>query len=157
MLLYLLRHGRAVPYGAASDEERTLTPDGITALTTSLKSCRDRLPKPDRVVHSPYIRAHQSAKILGRVLEVEDRLVSLRSITPEGDPNTFLESLATAEPVNTMAVVSHEPFLGRLLALLLTGDRNGSIPMDVGMLAVVDLPSTGSWLGHLRFAKTVDF
>ena len=51
-------------------------------------------------------------------------------------------------------MVGHEPHLGCLLGLLLTGSERTSLPFKKGMLVGVDLDSRSSLLGRLIVAMS---
>lgn len=156
MQLSLLRHGQAVDVGSgggATDEARTLTPLGVERLTAMLRETAPLFARPDRIVHSPYVRAVQSAQILARVVGFGGRLEPAPGLVPGGNPAAVLADLSSAPRDAALALVGHEPFLGRLLALLLTGNAGCAIPMRVGMLAVVHIESSASMLGELLLAR----
>ena len=53
-----------------------------------------------------------------------------------------------------IALVGHEPHMGSMLGLLLTGSENSPIPFKKGQLVVVDVPSSSSMIGQLRESLT---
>ena len=53
--------------------------------------------------------------------------------------------------VEAIALVGHEPHLGDLLGLLLSGNERVSIPLSKGMLAAVELNDAKVMLGRLLF------
>jgi phosphohistidine phosphatase SixA len=52
----------------------------------------------------------------------------------------------------SVALVGHEPLLGHLLGLLLTGQTHLPVPFKKGMLVGVETPSSVSLIAALRFA-----
>jgi phosphohistidine phosphatase len=154
VLIHLLRHGEACKIGGeiSRDEERTLTPAGRAELERSLRAAAADLEPPERILHSPYVRARQSAKVLARVLGCRGNLEATDSLTPEADPHEILRELASVGRGTAIALVTHEPFAGRLLGLLLTGQPT-AIPLSIGMLVTVKVDSAASMVGRLRFAR----
>ena len=157
MLVYLLRHGRACGLGpgVSTDEQRFLTQDGIAALEASARKFVSELPCPQRVLHSPYRRARETAEIVARAFEFGGTLEPTTKLLSEADPVGILPDLqaAAAEPLESIALVGHEPHMGSLLGTLLTGTHS-SIPMSVGMLAVVEVEGSASLWGRLVMART---
>lgn len=156
MLVYLLRHGRASNLGAgvATDAQRFLTDAGRAALETALESHASLLRRPGRILHSPYLRAQQSAEVLARVLGFQGQLEPSSELLSEADPNAILPELAAAAAAHAgvIALVGHEPHMGRLLGMLVTGSQT-SIPMSVGMLAAVEIEGSTTLWGRLMFAR----
>ena len=70
-------------------------------------------------------------------------------------PPTLAANLLEAEALAgcpSIAVVGHEPHLGYLLGLLVTGHPRQPIPLKKGMLVGVETLSSASLVGNLRFA-----
>ena len=156
MLVYLLRHGRASGLGAgvATDAQRFLTDEGKTALEAAVLSYASLLRRPDRILHSPYLRAQQSAEVLARGLGFEGALEPSPKLLSEADPTAILPDLsaAIADQTEAIALVGHEPHIGRLLGMLVTGSQ-ASIPMSVGMLAAIEVEGSTTLWGKLLFAR----
>jgi phosphohistidine phosphatase len=156
MLVYLLRHGRACPPGAGldGDAQRDLTDDGRAALAASLREEAPRLLRPERILHSPYRRARQSAEVLAAVLGFTGPLEATPQLLSEADPAAILPDLQAAASAggSAIALVGHEPHLGRLLGRLVTG-TDAAIAMSVGMLAAVQLQGSASLWGRLLLVR----
>jgi len=158
MLVYLLRHGRAHSASASGvhrDEERALAGAGERELATVIQASAGSLVRPKRILHSPYVRARQTAQILAKGVGFAGILEEHEGLVPLADPTAILPVLADAasSPDTAMALVGHEPFMGRLLAILTTGDTRASIPFATGMLAAVQLAGSSSMVGQLVFAR----
>lgn len=120
MMLHLIRHadaGRAT--GRRGDHLRELTSKGrkqCAALRTVLERLGVRY---QLLLHSPWTRAEQTADELAALAantQVEDRLAA--------SPGRELIERLRGEEGGFVAVVGHEPWLGELTALLLTGDSS---------------------------------
>ncbi|MCL6644424.1 MAG: histidine phosphatase family protein [Dehalococcoidia bacterium] len=122
MDLLLVRHAIAVERGTmASDAERPLTPEGRARMEEAARGLA-RLIAPQAILSSPWLRAMQTAEILretyglGRV-RVCEALAS-------ADYDAVIEA-ATEADASPVALVGHEPWMGELLAYLVTGDPAG--------------------------------
>ena len=118
MELFLVRHAIAVPSSDEQpDAERPLTDDGRRRFGQVARGL-DRLGiRLDRVVHSPWTRAVQTAELLHRVLDGESAVETGLAREPDAE---LMARLAGGERV---AAVGHEPWMSELLALLLTGSK----------------------------------
>lgn len=155
MLIYLLRHGRACGMGAgvSTDEQRFLTQDGVAALESSARKYIGELPRPNRILHSPYRRARETAEIVARAFEFKGSLEATDKLLSEADPSAIFPDLqaAAADNVEAIALIGHEPHVGALLGALLT-ETHTPIPMSVGMLVVVQVEGSASLWGQLVMA-----
>lgn len=156
MLVYMLRHGDAEdlgPSGPRTDEERALTPEGTARLKAACSFYRRAIKDPDRIVSSPLVRAQESARILAAALGYARDLDSDNLLVPSARPVRTLELLQCdlAAGTGTIVLVGHEPHLGNLLGLLLTGSDRSSVPFKKGMLIGVELDSNLGMLGRLVF------
>lgn len=113
MTLYLVRHGAA---GSGDvDRERPLTTLGRDE-TEALRAEMERQQvRPDRIFHSGYRRARETAEILAPLCGSDPRAHS--GMTPEDDPDIFLAELG--EIRGATMVVSHLPYLPHLCEQLL--------------------------------------
>jgi phosphohistidine phosphatase len=154
MHVYLLRHGVAEDAGpGVSDRDRALTGEGTKRLQRAVPAWRRLLKAPQIVFVSPLRRAQQTAEFL---LAAGDRDAEVRTepvLVPEADPMQALHLLQAEQwaGAKSVACVGHEPHLGYLLGLLLTGQPRTALPMKKGMLAAVETPSAASMIGELRF------
>ena len=142
--LWLLRHGEAVPHGAAPDPERELTPVGerqaqaagiaLARLGIELAAC----------YASPKVRARATATLaceaLGLRVEDDERVAS------GPDVDDARELLLAHEDTDRILVVGHEPYLGQLVHDL-TGAR---VDFKKGGIAAVKLTPAPELLALLR-------
>lgn len=111
MILYLCRHGEAVPEGdvAPTDELRWLSMNGRSQVTVVGRSLAESGDVPDIVLTSPLVRAVQTADILARetgCLRVEART----ALVPDGSLGELIEELAPLAQ-RRVFVVGHEPLM----------------------------------------------
>ncbi len=118
MLLYLLRHAIAQER-AESDAARELTAEGIAQARSVAQKFSNYSPLMERVICSPYVRAQQTASYL--MPEFPDlELVSDERLRPEGDIYAVLDSIE-AYALEHLLLVGHNPFMSRILSLLVDG------------------------------------
>jgi phosphohistidine phosphatase len=126
MRLILLRHGiaadlRDTPARAdgrpPSDADRPLTERGRRRLDRAARGLRRLGVRPDRILHSGFTRARETAERIVAGLKVDaPRFVVVAALVPEADPSEFfriLPSLAAEQ----LLCVAHAPILDRILAL----------------------------------------
>ncbi len=152
MKVYLLRHGDAQDRSVSGrDEDRELTPAGLDKLEQASRGWRRVLEQVDRVFCSSLIRARQTAEILHRTAEASEPIAETEQLVPYARPLETLQLLQGELQSGSegVACVGHEPHMGALLGLLLTGNDHASIPFKKGQLVVVQLDSSASMLGRL--------
>ena len=114
MQLYLIRHGLAAE--GAADEARPLTEEGRARMAEEARALRRIGARFDRLLHSPLVRAAQTADTL------EELVVGTSSPTPQLARAPAEELLAELRG-ESVALVGHEPWLSELVAWLVTGER----------------------------------
>jgi len=137
-----MRHGIAEPFGLVDDAERALTEQGRQRVMRQFQAHKESL-EIDFIVHSPYLRACETAQIGANVLGIT-RLESDERLVPEADAVQAL-ALLEQHADATVLYVTHNPFVGRLIGLLCEGSARYPEPMDTGMLAQLsgDWPAAG--------------
>ena len=120
-VIYLVRHAHAGD--ASSDEIRTLSHRGRTQVKQLAALLRPAGAfQPDQVWHSPLVRARETAELLIGELRLDPAWHELRELEPEADPALVARRLAKAH--GAIAVFGHEPHLGSLASLLVTGESS---------------------------------
>jgi len=119
MDLFFLRHGEA-EIRAASDPERRLTPHGEGDVQGVIESRREELSGIELIVTSPYRRARQTAQIAAQCLGFDRELLITEALEPGGDPQTLFRFIDSLD-VDSVLLVTHQPFVGKVLSLL-SGD-----------------------------------
>jgi len=113
MDLILWRHADAAEGGR--DLERKLTAKGHKQAARVAKWLVARLPSRYSVLASPARRARETADALDVKYRISDRLA------PGAAPADILEAAGWPSQKGTVVVIGHQPDLGRLAAVLLTG------------------------------------
>ena len=122
MNLYLIRHAIAEEESlSGEDSQRVLTDKGAKKMRNVAKGLKTLGVEFDYIVSSPYLRAQQTAEILGDVFKIKKRVVVSENIAPMGDPNQLLAEINEKYSFNSLAVVGHEPYLSNLVSLLTAG------------------------------------
>ena len=122
MSVYLVQHGQAKTED--EDPERSLTDRGVDDAGRVARLSVDRLGvRAGLIFHSGRTRARQTAEIWGRLLGVA--VEQGDALAPNDDPATWAERLAG--DADGLILVGHLPHLGRLAALLLTGDSDDTV------------------------------
>ena len=142
------------------DSERPLTRLGRRRMRRNSRGLRRIAPAIDKIASSPYVRALETARIVGDVLGVKDEIVTVDVLTPDHMSEALLPFLSALPPDANIAIVGHEPHLGRLVTWLMTGGSESHVTFKKGGAALLDLgvrPGAGSailhWLltpSHLR-------
>ena len=139
MLLHLLRHGRAVETGTAGFERdvvRPLTADGRQRVKAVAEGMRVLGLKFDLVLSSPAVRARETADLVVQHLRCRRRVVERAELGITAEPRDVVLFLAGLRPVPaSILLVGHEPYLGRLLSLLVSGAPDLAIPLRKAGLA----------------------
>jgi phosphohistidine phosphatase len=136
MNLYILRHGLAVDRGAPGfkkDSDRPLTAKGKQRLWR-IAEAMDALELDfDAILTSPHLRALQTAEIVAETFELRKKLQLSDHLTPTGSPRSLLEQIAKLEPrAKNVLLIGHEPYLGKLIALLTSGHTHLALDLKKG-------------------------
>jgi phosphohistidine phosphatase len=129
MNLYLLRHAKAEPRGGMwkSDSKRPLSPEGEEIMRLVARGMLELDVKIDLIVTSPFARAARTAAIAAEVYKT-DKIWTSQNLVPDGEPSRLIVELNdNYSTLSNIVVVGHEPYLGELLSVLLTGESG----MDV--------------------------
>jgi len=155
VIVWLLRHGIAAdPLPGQGDAERALTADGIAKLERAGLAWKRAVGRVDAVWASPLLRAQQTAQLFVHAIATAAQIETVPELLPSARPLVVLDRVQQAMLAGKQAVVcvGHEPHLGQLLGLLLTGSERIGVPFKKGMLVGVELESSASLLGRLVVA-----
>ena len=127
MQLLLVRHAIACERDGQrwpDDGARPLTPRGRRRAREAAAGLKQLIAAPARVLVSPLTRAQQTAAILHRYAQWP-AAEECALLQPEAAPTAVLALLGTSAD-ERVALVGHQPALGRLLAACLPGQSNGA-------------------------------
>jgi phosphohistidine phosphatase len=146
--ILIFRHGIAEDLLGAEragrdERRRLLTEEGITRTREVCLGLRELLPDLDRIVTSPLTRAVQTAQILQQVFGSSEPEPD-EALAPGAALLEVCRTLA-ADADHALAVVGHEPDLGRLCSLLLTGEPGDLMDLKKSGAVLIhsDAPGTG--------------
>lgn len=150
MELLILRHAIAFPRDAKrwpDDAERPLTAQGAKRARRAAAGLKRMATRPALVLTSPLVRAHDTAAIFAQAARWP-KAEHCEALSPGASPEDVLELLRRrGAQTDCVAVVGHQPHLGRLLALCLRGDAR-SEGFELKKSAVVCLRFEGPPRAH---------
>jgi phosphohistidine phosphatase len=138
MNLYIVRHAIAVERGTPGyedDSQRPLTDGGLKKMKKITKGL-DRLGiELDVILTSPYVRARDTAKILGDRFNMTDKIFFSENLIPPGNFEALVFEIHEKYDLANVALVGHEPMLSSLISWLMTGDINARMTLKKGGVA----------------------
>ena len=145
MNLYLLRHGIAVERKSAGhdeDRDRPLTVEGEEKIRRIARAMRELELSFDLILSSPYLRARQTAEIVADAFEIRKRLEFCDHLVVGGDAKELIRHLKEVRSLpETILLVGHEPYLGRLVSWLIGGNPEASVAFKKGGLCKLAVSS----------------
>jgi phosphohistidine phosphatase len=144
MRVYLVRHGKASKDPAIpSDAERPLTARGRSDAEAIAKLMAASGVEVHQIRHSGLLRAQQTAEIFGQHLNPPGGVTAVGGLLFD-DPVEHLAHDLPLEPEPVM-LVGHNPFMERLVSLLLTGNPD-RVPVSLGTSSTVCVENiAGVW------------
>jgi len=140
MKLYFLRHGEAASANGItikSDAERPLTKEGIEILKIQGKAFEKLNIQPDIIWTSPLVRARQTAEVVAKQLDLEDRIVETPKLACGAGLDSIREIVDTKPHVQSAMFVGHEPDFSTIIGKLIA--RSGAtVEMKKGGIALVE-------------------
>jgi phosphohistidine phosphatase len=120
MDLFLIRHAKAEDGSFyAGDDERPLTADGRIQAREVGQSLAKAGVRFDVMISSGLLRANETAKIIAHEVGYHGLLLTDARISPEGRPHQIVEEVIAPRTEERVALVGHEPSMGKLLSALL--------------------------------------
>jgi phosphohistidine phosphatase len=113
MDLLLWRHAEAVD--GVPDYSRELTQRGMKQARKVARWLEERRPKRLRVLVSPTLRTRQTAAAFSDDFEI------VTALGPDASVAAIIAATGWPDASGASLVVGHQPYLGRLAALLLSG------------------------------------
>jgi phosphohistidine phosphatase len=140
--IYLVRHGVAqLRRPDRRDEDRTLTRDGRKKTVRAFRGLRKLgVARLDRILSSPLVRAWETAKILSDEIDADGPRVE-GSLAPGGEPASLLARIAREAGDEKIALVGHQPDLGRFATWLTAGSGRG---LELGKAGVARIDIDGT-------------
>ncbi len=123
MFLYFVRHADA--FSENEDPARSLSEKGIQRIKKVAHYMAGRDITVNRLFHSKKLRAMQTAQVLAEHIKIVEGMAETDGLAPMDDPQLWFERIAGMK--EDIMLVGHLPFLGRLAALILCGDKEKDI------------------------------
>jgi phosphohistidine phosphatase len=150
MNLYLLRHGEAETR-ASSDAARQLTIKGREDVEYVAKQFAARQLPLEQCFVSPYMRASQTAEVFLRQLSVVVPRTTTELLVPEVRASTVIDFLNKSIQAQHVLLVSHNPLLSELNAMLTEGNINDMYILATSELVCISLDVVGLGMGSTSF------
>ncbi len=128
MDLLIVRHAIAFdrnPRRWRDDGDRPLSPEGMVRARKAAAGLKQIADRPQCVLSSPLVRARQTATILAEFASWPKAL-ECAALAPDEPPEEIFSILANHKE-KVIAVVGHQPGLGRLLAACLPAQVRGGV------------------------------
>ena len=98
--------------------------------------------KLDWILTSPYKRAYDTARIVADTLKAGKKLKIAKDLASSGDPKRLLRHLALDyRTKDSLMVVGHEPYLSRLVSVLIGAEKPIALDFKKGGLCRLDADS----------------
>jgi phosphohistidine phosphatase len=131
MNLFFLRHAKAHPRGPKfrPDSKRPLTRDGEKKMYKVARGVKKLRVTFDLILTSPYARALHTAEILAEVYHSKKIFVT-NHLSADADPAEVIQEInGNFASLESIVLVGHEPYLSRLISVLLTGNTAAAIDL----------------------------
>lgn len=137
MILYLIRHGEAG--GGIPDASRALTEQGRLNSQWVFAEHQQAWASLDGIIHSPYLRAQQSAELLSAYSPAAPRSTAT-TLTPDTSVDECLQYLQAKnyDDQSKVALVGHNPLFSALLNTFLA-KPNGYYHLGTSAAAALSL------------------
>lgn len=135
-----------------NDAARTLTPEGLKRTRQVARALAEKIDSIDTILHSPYVRARETAEIFAAAFPGA-KLKEAPGLRPHDEPASALENLDDLH--GRVMLVGHEPHMGMLASLLLTGGLDAIMPFKKAGIAGFEWGGAGR--SRLMFFLTPRF
>ncbi len=146
-----------------ADSDRPLTSEGVRKMKKEARGLKHLDLKVDWILTSPYRRAYDTAMIVAKELKLKKNLKATRLLASDGDPKGLVRHLGLHfRSWESVMLVGHEPYLSRLISVLVTGTPHAAIELDKGGLVKLstdslsyDRSATLQWLLTSKILKNL--
>jgi len=137
----LFRHGIAAERDEweASDADRPLTERGAKRVAQAAAGLSRLDVQPTYILSSPLVRAIETAKIAHSSLRVRTAVRIVDELLPDAPPNRLLSILHEIPPESCVLCIGHEPHLGMVASVLLSGRTSASFPLKKAGACQIEL------------------
>jgi phosphohistidine phosphatase len=161
--LYLLRHGdsgkRTAVAAGGNTGDVPLTIVGREEIAIIARSVKALNLRFSAIVTSPLKRAVQTAKIIAKVLAIENRISVWNDLVPEGNRSKLYNKLNQYTRDSRVLMIGHEPYLSNIMYDMIFQENRvnqlGRISLKKAGLAKIRVISlTPNINGELRWLLT---
>jgi len=161
--LYLLRHGdsgkRTAVAAGGNTGDVPLTIVGREEIAIIARSVKALNLRFSAIVTSPLKRAVQTAKIIAKVLAIENRISVWNDLVPEGNRSKLYNKLNQYTRDSSVLMIGHEPYLSNIMYDMIFQENRvnqlGRISLKKAGLAKIRVISlTPNISGELRWLLT---
>ena len=144
MDLYILRHGKAEPYGQRypADHLRPLTEKGRKRTKGSVKGMKAANVNVDLIVSSPILRARQTAEIVHKGLGIAEP-IEFSSALASGSVREVMSAIQAYASLDGVLLVGHEPTLSELISTMSSGVYHVAFNLKPGGLCKLNVATLG--------------
>lgn len=147
MRLYLVRHGQAAE--AFSDDQRPLTEHGKREIRQMAEKLLREKIYPARLMHSPKLRARQTAEIFAEVLSGPSELEVCEFLNPDitiAPCLAAIDLMQAEQKVPAGMLIGHLPHIRDLAAALLGNtDEAQRVQFKTGTVVCLEEKTQGFW------------
>jgi phosphohistidine phosphatase len=143
MKLYLVRHGESALTG--SDNERPLSEKGKKDIQRLVEFISSLKIEVSFAFQSPKLRAQQTASMLLTAIHSKNKIEIHNELDPMAVVDHMIEELYVSQ--QDTLLVGHMPFMGKLVAKLITGDEYKDIVLfQPGCMLCLEYMGNGQWV-----------
>jgi phosphohistidine phosphatase len=144
MNLYILRHAIAKDRAGwkKPDSLRPLTSKGKRKMQKAAKGLKHLDLGVDWILTSPYRRAYDTTAIVAKALKAKKKMKVVKSLASDGEPSQLVKELAKGyRSTDSLMLVGHEPYLSKLVSVLVGSERPLALDFKKGGLCRLDTQS----------------
>jgi phosphohistidine phosphatase len=142
MYLYLVQHGEAL--SKEEDPSRSLSSKGSEDIRKVAEFVSKLNITAEQILHSGKTRAFQTARILKERIAGDADIRETEGLAPMDEPETWLARLTGMK--GNIILVGHLPHLGRLVKLLVCGNKEKDmISFETGCMVCMQRSGDGNW------------
>ncbi len=149
MILHFLRHANAEPFSRGThhhDRERLLTQEGRVKMRLAAMGFLRLGVKFEKILSSPYPRAAETAQIVSDVFSYRDEITISEHLTPDALYHKFRKEFLDAwTKLDSVLIVTHQPFVSECISVLLTGRDDPLISINMGTGTLCSLEIDPKW------------
>jgi len=136
----VMRHAAAQDRAASGlDSDRELTRGAMDGMIGAAAGLARIIDRPDLIISSPFERAYATADILAR--EYPGSEVECSDVLTAGAAPEDILAMLGGRRGRCVALVGHEPDMGRFVSLALAGTRRSFFPMRKGQVCLLEFPA----------------